>query len=99
MNLDRAAFEFVVEPKLVELDARIGDSGGHSALGLRNLHRLEIWFNRRPVDPSLDKKDLVEIGEIGPLSRGGAWYSSNMGSYELNNVKMVIIFICGDTVI
>jgi hypothetical protein len=60
MNLERAAFELVVGPKLVKLDARIGDSGGHSALGLRNLHRLELWFNRRPVDPSLDKKDLVE---------------------------------------
>jgi hypothetical protein len=62
MNLERAAFEFAVEPSLVELDPRIGDSGGHSALGLRNLHRLELWFNHRPITvlPSLDKEDLVE---------------------------------------
>jgi hypothetical protein len=62
MNLERAAFEFAVEPCLVELDPCIGDSGGHSALGLRNLHRLELWFNHRPITvlPSLDKEDLVE---------------------------------------
>jgi hypothetical protein len=60
MGLERAAFELGME-KIGELDSRVKDSWGRTVLGLRNLHRLEIWFNprfRRERPP--DTKDLVE---------------------------------------
>ncbi|KAJ7850643.1 hypothetical protein B0H14DRAFT_2581855 [Mycena olivaceomarginata] len=48
------------------------DSWGRTVIGLRNLHRLEIWFNprfRREHPP--DTKDLVEKSGIGCSSSSG----------------------------
>ncbi|KAJ6567110.1 hypothetical protein B0H19DRAFT_1139480 [Mycena capillaripes] len=66
MNLTRVAFEFAAEPELAELDpyCAVRDSTwGVCVLGLRDLRRLELWFNDGPGDRPehpVDRKVLLK---------------------------------------